>query len=484
MATPIPESAVIDALIASSPYAILAADAEGRLLEFNPAAEALTGYRRADVLGREMSGLLMPERDRARFLEHIRTYVATGDPGGFSGPLRVALLVAGGTERVVELTPVQLTLNGAAIFWGILRDLTEIERSHAELAAQTERLNHLIATAIPAVLLSDENGIVTNVSRSFGTLFGIDEPGRLIGSPVGEVGQRVKTTFADPRAFLRRMDEVLAARRPVAAEELAVADGGVIEYEYWPVFAARVYRGDLWLIRDMSERKAIEKQREQFLAIVSHELRTPLTSIVSFSELMRGEAATLSSEGQRFLDIIERNAERLLRLVSDLLMLDRLEAGALPLDLAPVSVPGLAAEAVRAAAPGAAKQGVTIDLDPGAGPLVLGDSRRLSQVFDNLIGNAVKFSHAGGEVRVRAACDGGTWRVDVSDTGIGIPPDEAARLFRPFVRASNARISGRPGTGLGLAVVKVLAEMHGGRVEVDTALDHGSTFSVFLPVRA
>ena len=226
----------------------------------------------------------------------------------------------------------------------------------------------------------------------------------------------------------------------------------------------------------------LNQERALFLAILSHELRTPLTSIVSFSELLRGEAERLSPDGRRFLDIIERNADRLLWLVDDLLMLDRLEAGVLPLEIDAVDIPGLAAEAVRNAAPGAAKQGITIVFDAGTGPPADGDFRRLLQVLDNLIGNAVKFSHLDGQVRVTATCNGANWRIDVSDDGIGIPAEEATRLFGPFVRASNARTSGRPGSGLGLSIVKALVEMHGGRVEVESVLDEGSTFSVFLPV--
>jgi len=214
---------------------------------------------------------------------------------------------------------------------------------------------------------------------------------------------------------------------------------------------------------------------------VSHELRTPLTSILSFSELIRGEADGLTPEGVRFLDIIERNADRLHRLVGDLLMLDRLDAGALPLDLAPVSVAELTGEAVGSAAPGAAKQGVTIGVTAGAGPLVQGDLRRLMQVFDNLIANAIKFSHRNGHVHVTATFDGGSWRIDVADDGIGIPPEEVGQLFTRFVRASNARTAGLPGTGLGLSIVKVLVEMHGGHVEAASTLGHGSIFSVYLP---
>ena len=160
-------------------------------------------------------------------------------------------------------------------------------------------------------------------------------------------------------------------------------------------------------LAEQNERlRKLDEARNQFLAIVSHELRTPLTSIVSFSELIRGEADGLTPEGVRFLDIIERNADRLHRLVGDLLMLDRLEAGALPLDLAPVSVADLVAEAVRPAAPAAAKQGITIEVSAGDGPIVAADHRRLMQVLDNLIANAVKFSHRNRRVLVTACVRG------------------------------------------------------------------------------
>jgi PAS domain S-box-containing protein len=505
------------ALIAGSPEAILAIDASCRLMEFNVAAERLSGYRREDLLGREMSELLIPDRERPRFNAHIRTYLETGDPGEFTGPTRVPLLCADGAERTVELTPVQLTINSETIFCAFLRDLTESDHSHAALAAQTERLNCLIAAAIPGIVITDEHGQITHVSQSFGPMFGVEDPAELVGTPAKAMVRRISRLFADPEGFARRSSEVTRSRQPVTGEQIRTADGRTIENDYWPVLVDGRFRGDLWLAWDMSARVALDDQRQQlleaelaarrlaeqaqqqlaeqnqrlrkldearnqFLAIVSHELRTPLTSIISFSELIRGEADGLTPEGVSFLDIIERNADRLRRLVGDLLMLDRLEAGALPLDLAPVSVADLTAEAVRSASAGATKQGVTIDVSASPGPLVPADQRRLMQVMDNLIANAVKFSNRNSRVHVGATFDGGSWRIDVTDSGIGIPPDEAGQLFTRFVRASNARSAGLPGTGLGLSIVKVLTEMHGGHVEVESTLGHGSRFSVYLPV--
>ena len=337
-----------------------------------------------------------------------------------------------------------------------------------------------------------------------------------MGTSAASVVRRISGVFADPDGFTRRVGEAFRTRQPVSGEQAACADGRTLECDYWPVVVDGRYRGDLWLAWDMSERTELEERRaaaletelaarqlaehaqrqlaeqnerlqridenrNQFLAIVSHELRTPLTSIVSFIELIRGEAEGLTPEGLSFLDIIERNADRLHRLVGDLLMLDRLEAGALPLELTEVSIPELVAEAVRSAEPGAVKQGVKLAGEATAGPPVQGDSRRLMQILDNLIANAVKFSHRRGRVRVSATWQRGAWQIDVADSGIGIPPEDMDGLFKRFVRASNARTAGLPGSGLGLSIVKVLAEMHGGHVDVRSTLGKGSTFSVYLP---
>ena len=303
---------------------------------------------------------------------------------------------------------------------------------------------------------------------------------------------------------------------------MAAADGRTLECDYWPVVVGDRYRGDLWLAWDMTERKQLEDKREQllkaeldarqsaeltqrqlelqneklreldeaktiFLATVSHELRTPLTSIVSFSELMRAETRSLTADGSQFLDIIERNAHRLLHLVGDLLLLSRLESGSIPLELTEVSIPQLIEEAARAAAGGAAKRGVTVHFSAEDGPLIQADRIRVAQVLDNLIANAVKFSRSNGLVRVDAIWDGSGcgcgWRIDVADTGIGIPPEEIGQLFGRFVRASNARTAGLPGTGLGLSIVKAITELHGGRVTVDSTLGSGTTFTVYLPAK-
>jgi PAS domain S-box-containing protein len=239
-----------------------------------------------------------------------------------------------------------------------------------------------------------------------------------------------------------------------------------------------------WLaaLTNVSERKRAEAERERLLATVSHELRTPLTSIVSFTELILDGTSQLPADTVDALAVIQRNGGKLLRLLGDLLLLSRLEARAVALDVGPVAVPGLIREAVRSVSATAAGRGIEVTASTQDGPLLRADLLRLQQIMDNLLSNAIKFSGRGGKVRVSARPEGQMWRIDVTDEGIGIPAGELGTLFGRFVRGTNARMAGLPGTGLGLSVVKAIAELHSGRVEVESTVELGSTFSVFLPV--
>jgi len=228
--------------------------------------------------------------------------------------------------------------------------------------------------------------------------------------------------------------------------------------------------------------QALDVVKTQFISTMSHELRTPLTSIISFAELILDEKDKLAPDTISSLAVIQRNAGRLMHLVGELLLLSRLEQGVLPLDLEVVSVPELVAEAVSSASAGAAEHDITIDVAVAAGPALRADPLRLQQVLGNLLSNAVKYTGQGGKVRVKAGYDGQRWQIRVADNGMGIPADELGSLFDRFVRASNARTAGLPGTGLGLAVVKAITELHGGTVEVRSVVEHGTAFTIYLPV--
>jgi hypothetical protein len=227
----------------------------------------------------------------------------------------------------------------------------------------------------------------------------------------------------------------------------------------------------------------LDRLKDEFLALVSHELRTPLTSIVGYVEyLVDGKVGDLSEEQHGVLRVIERNAQRLTRLVSDLLLVAQVEAGKLALEEMPIDLVTIAGQCVEAARPAAERKGIELTLLAATVPALSADPARLAQLFDNLLANAVKFTPAGGRVEVTVTADAVSAVVEVADTGPGISAQEQERLFERFYRTATATRDAVPGSGLGLAIAKALAEAHGGALQVESEPGRGANFRVELPL--
>jgi signal transduction histidine kinase len=227
----------------------------------------------------------------------------------------------------------------------------------------------------------------------------------------------------------------------------------------------------------------IDRLKDEFVSSISHELRTPLTSIAGYVELLLEEESDTQKVG--YLSIVERNADRLLALVSDLLFAARLQHGHLELAREPVALRSLVEQCVASARPRALAAAVQLDLEiEGAVPEIAGDPAKLAQVLDNLVSNAIKFTPRDGRVAVRMALVGELVRIEVSDTGIGISERERERLFERFFRAQSALEQQIQGTGLGLYITRAIVDAHGGRIGVDSTPGEGTTFVVELPVAA
>jgi signal transduction histidine kinase len=211
---------------------------------------------------------------------------------------------------------------------------------------------------------------------------------------------------------------------------------------------------------------------------VSHELRTPLTAIVGFAELLKLKG--LEGSVGDSIDRIDAAAHHLLDLVEELLDVARIEAGALTLETEEVPVSAAVEDVLALAAPLAAKKGVQLRSRGSSGTAVVADPRRFAQVLINLVTNAIKFNSRGGAVEVSWETTRDGVRVAVRDTGPGIAPEDLPRLFRPYERLSRGRTP-EPGTGLGLAVARLLTEAMDGTIDVDTAPGRGTTFCVVLP---
>jgi signal transduction histidine kinase len=240
--------------------------------------------------------------------------------------------------------------------------------------------------------------------------------------------------------------------------------------------------GRVVVLRDVSAEQGSERLKDEVLALVSHELRTPLTSVVGYVDLVLDGAHPLPPDVRGHLEVVDRNAKRLLRLVGDLLFVAQAEAGRLQRARTEVDRGAVAADAVEAARPEAERLGATLLLDAEPVRTFIGDRDRCAQALDNLIANAVKFAGEGGHVQVTVAERGESAVVEVADDGPGIPQEEQALVFDRFARASNATASGVPGAGLGLTVVKAIVDGHGGEVGVLSAPGAGTTMRLALPL--
>ena len=237
------------------------------------------------------------------------------------------------------------------------------------------------------------------------------------------------------------------------------------------------------IVRDISERRRMEQLKDEFVSTVSHELRTPLTSIAgSLGLLAGGVAGALPEKAARLIQIAQSNSQRLVRLINDILDIEKIESGKLRLDMVPLNLRDIAERSVEGVQGYGGDLGVTLTLSEGEPVLIRGDADRLIQVVTNLLSNALKFSPRGGVVRVAVDPETRLARLSVVDEGPGIPQAFRARIFSKFAQADGSDTRAKGGTGLGLAIAREIAERHGGRLWFESAEGEGATFHLDLPL--
>lgn len=296
--------------------------------------------------------------------------------------------------------------------------------------------------------------------------------------------------FDDPErtAALAVIEEMLAKASTPSQIRVSSAtlemNSRVINAHMAPVIARHdEFLGIVTIFRDITKEVEADRAKSEFISTVSHELRTPMTAIKGYTDLLfAGAVGPLSDNQKHFLNVIKNNTGRLIALINDLLDISRIETGRVRFEPAPVKLGEIVAGVVEAMAARAQERGLTLTYEVDAGlPEVMGDRDRLFQVLTNLVGNAINYTPAG-SVAVEATNVGMAVQVSVRDTGVGIDPADIGRIFDRFYRSDDPVVQEASGTGLGLPIVKMFVEMHGGRVWVDSEKGKGSTFTAILPV--
>jgi two-component system, sensor histidine kinase and response regulator len=228
--------------------------------------------------------------------------------------------------------------------------------------------------------------------------------------------------------------------------------------------------------------RELDGMKDDFIGLVSHELRTPLTSIIGYVKLLRDKRAS-GLNADEYAEVIHRNAQRLLRLVEDLLFLSQTHTGKMAVELRSADLAEIAASAVEEMRPEAQRRDVGLMLSVTAAPRLPVDATRIAQLLGNLIANAVKFTPQGGRVEVRVGSDGDHAVLAVADTGVGIAAADKEKIFERFFRSATATRQVIPGTGLGLTIARDIVSAHSGTITVQSEEGQGSTFTVRLPLR-
>lgn len=350
----------------------------------------------------------------------------------------------------------------------------QLEQQITERTAGTETI---LAAMQDGLLVVDPQHRIALFNRTFQELFGVHDGA--VGAPLLDVvrgaqldrliaetlrtkaPQRSELGIPDPQSGVPRQFQLSAVPMSNDADE---ATGAVI------------------LFHDITQLKQADEIRRDFVANVSHELRTPLSILGGYIETLRDNLKTSPQELARILEVMDRHSKRLGALVDDLLTLAQFESTNPNLQLSNVRIGEVFAAIVRDWAKkfGEKKLGVDIDLEPNL-PIIRADETRLQEVLYNLLDNALKYSRPGDRVRLQARKNGNEIALSVSDTGIGISEHDLPRIFERFYRTDKARSRELGGTGLGLSIVKHIAQMHGGRVEAESQLGHGTTIRVLLP---
>jgi two-component system phosphate regulon sensor histidine kinase PhoR len=378
-------------------------------------------------------------------------------------------LASGRAQRVAEPEVAEL----ASLARALNRLAETAEAQFAAVRSERDHLQSILASMSEGVLVIGPHGRATSANPALLRLF--DLTGEVTGRPVLEISRHpelarvVEDTLRLGEPQSGQIELQVPERRTLLLASAALAGG-----EHGAVVA----------VRDTTALTRVADMRRDFVANVSHELKTPLAAIRGYAETLRDGALDDEATARRFTDRLIWQCRRLQALLDDLLTLSRLESVGQAAEREPVDLSALAQRTVEMLSAAAREKRIRLEVRDEGLPRLPGDADGMERLLVNLLDNAIKYNRPEGEVVVRLARAGGQALIEVSDTGIGIPPDALARIFERFYRVDKGRAREEGGTGLGLAIVKHLAQSHGGHVEVDSRMGRGSTFRVYLPLGA
>jgi PAS domain S-box-containing protein len=467
--------------------AVIAADMNGAVTFMNSVAQSLTGWSLEEALGKSMDLVfdIVNKETRHPVENPVKKVFREGKVVGLAD--HTLLISKSGREFDIEDSAAPIVTDAGEDFGVVLvfRDITTLTEAR-------EELDRYFMLSIDLLCIAGSDGYFKRLNPAWQ---------KTLGFTLEELLAKPYLDFIHPddrERTIQEADKQGKGLEVVSFENRYLCKDGSYKWLSWsatPIVDEKLIYA---LARDITELKETQedlvrakeeaerasKFKDQFLSTMSHELRTPLNAVLGFSDLLADERyGSLNDRQQRYVRNIHSGGQHLLKLISDILDLSKIEAGRMDLAIQDVPIEAVFDEVANALRPLAEKKSQTLSQDAQAGTAVRADVTRLKQMLMNLAGNAIKFTPEGGRIELVARQVDGQIRVEVRDTGLGIPPEEQKRIFEAFYRL---RRSGEAteGTGLGLAITQRLAELHGSELKLETEAGRGSCFFFSLPVAA
>lgn len=489
------QEAFLRAILNTVVDGIITIDERGTIESFNPAAVRIFGYPPEEVIGHNINRL-MPEPYRREHDGYLVRFLETRSPRVIGIGREVTGCRKDGSTFPMELAVSEAVVSGRRFFAGIVRDISARKAAEQHLRETTTLQRAVLDGTTYAIISTDVDGYVLTFNHAAEKMLGYcdeeiighripsqifdpDEIAQRAAALSRELGETITPSFelfvakarrnlSDEREWTFISKE--GQRLPVLLSVTALRDGG------------QQITGFLGIAYDISERKKIERLKNEFVSTVSHELRTPLTSIRgSLGLIAGGIAGQIPPQAAKLIDIAHSNSERLVRLINDILDIEKIESGKMQFNLTVQPLRPLLIQAIEANRPYADQLKVGIELTSGEidGDVRI-DSDRMIQAITNLLSNAAKYSAANACVSIALEKCNSCLRLSVSDRGPGIPEDFRQRIFQKFSQADSSDTRRKAGTGLGLAITRSLIESMGGKIGFDTS-PAGTTFWIDLP---
>jgi len=494
--------------------AIISVDATQRITLFNQGAEKIFGYTAEEVRGQHL-GILLPQRYVEAHKKHVQSF---GQPHEHARRMGERREIYGrrkdGSEFPSEASISKFEVGGEVVYTVILRDITQRKQAEDTLEALSHE-NELILNSVGEGICGlDLQGRITFINPAACHLLGYTRDAL--------IGRSIQVILANPQADNQRhLDETSpiyfslhdGAAQQVKQDTFWRQDGTTLPVEYicTPIQEQSEIVGSVITFKDITERQVVERMKDEFISVVSHELRTPLTSIHgSLGMLASGLLAADPDSSKRLLDIAVTSTERLVRLINDILDVERIESGKVKMQRQPCNAADLVQRTVDAMHSMAERAGITLRTQAEA-IAFHADPDRLLQTLTNLLSNAIKFSPSSSEIWISATLDQGSEfkpedldiqaegpfaailrstlscnqpqvLFSVADCGRGIPVDKRETIFERFQQVDASDSRNQDGTGLGLAICRNIVQQHGGQIYVESTLGKGSTFYFTIPL--